>query len=51
MYRLTVFLTALLIGVIAGTIADSSVVAGLAALAFATTWAYFDRFSGGRKSR
>lgn len=37
---------ALLVGVIAGTIADSPTVAGLAALVFAAVWTGVDRRSG-----
>lgn len=37
---------ALLVGVIAGTLADSPTVAGLAALVFAAVWAGLDRRSG-----
>ena len=39
------YLTALLVGVLAGTIANSPVVAGLTALVFASIWASFDRRS------
>jgi len=45
-WRVLPYLTALLVGVLAGTIADSPVVAGLAALVFASIWASFDRRSG-----
>ncbi|MDX6689647.1 MAG: hypothetical protein QOG15_1104 [Solirubrobacteraceae bacterium] len=47
-WRLLPFVTALLIGVVAGTIADSGIVAGLAALMFAAIWDSVDRGSDGQ---
>jgi len=39
------YLTALLVGVTAGTLANSPVVAALATLVFATVWTYADHRS------
>jgi hypothetical protein len=41
-WRLLPYLTALLVGVLTGTIANSPLVAALAALVFSATWALFD---------
>jgi len=42
-WRLVPYLTALLVGVIAGTFANSPRVAGLAALSFSSIWVFVDR--------
>jgi len=43
-WRLLPYLTALLVGLVTGTIANSPTVAGLAALMFASTWIAIDRY-------